>query len=90
VVIREELQGLYNSYKSLNRSEHFVPCGVVNEGAYEASCPKLVCVLRKPNDPDQHLGWRIDTFLEKQVKKGSSGQSIYRMWQACYFESLSR
>ncbi len=81
MVIREELQELYSSYKSLNPSEHFVPCGVVSEEAYEASCPKLVCVLKEPNDPDQHPGWRIDTFLEKQVKKGSSGQSIYRMWQ---------
>lgn len=89
MVIREELQELYNSYKSLNPNEHFVPCGVVNEEAYEASCPKLVCVLREPNDPDQHPRWRIDTFLEKQVKKGSIGQSISRMWQVVGIWSYS-
>lgn len=81
MVIRERLQELYNRYISQNPNEHFVPCGVINEEVYETSRPKLVCVLREPNDPDQHLGWRLDTFLEKQVKKGSSGQSIYPMWK---------
>lgn len=81
MVIRDRLRELYNRYISQNPNEHFVPCGVVNEEVYETSRPKLVCVLREPNDPNQHPGWRIDTFLEKQVKKGSSGQSIYPMWK---------
>jgi len=81
VVIREKLQELYDRYASQNPNEHFVPCGVVNEEAYRVSSPKLVCVLKEPNDPDQHRGWRIDTFLEKQVKKGSSGKPMYRMWK---------
>ena len=79
--IREELDRLYDNYRSLNPDEHFVPCGVVNDEAYQASCPKLVCILREPNDPDHNHGWRIDEFLAKQVKKGLAGQALYPMWQ---------
>lgn len=80
-MISEKLQGLYNSYKSLNPNEHFVPCGVVNEEAYESSSPKLVFVLKEPNDPRQTSGWSIVGFIQDQVKEGLSGRPIYPMWK---------
>lgn len=80
-MIPEKLQGLYNSYNSLNPNEHFVPCGVVNEEVYESSSPKLVFVLKEPNDPRQTPGWSLVRFLQDQVKKGLSGQPIYHMWK---------
>jgi len=81
VGIRQELDRLYDNCRSLNPGEHFVPCGVVNEEAYQASYPKLVYILREPNDPDHNPRWRIDEFLARQVEKGLAGQSIYPMWQ---------
>ena len=78
-VISKKLQELYKRYSSPN--EHLVPCGVVNQEAYGSSSPKLVCVLREPNDPEQTPGWTIVRFLQKQVEGGLRGQSIYPMWK---------
>lgn len=81
-MISEKLQELYELYKrQLSPNEHFVPCGVVDQEAYEASSPKLVFVLKEVNDPRQTPGWSMVGFLQDQVKQGLSGQRIYQMWK---------
>ncbi len=78
-MISEKLQELYTPY--LTGSEHFVPCGVVDEEAYLSSKPKLVLVLREVNDPEQKPDWSVVDFLRWQVNRGLKGDSIYPMWK---------
>lgn len=78
-MISERLQQLYTPY--LVGQEHFVPCGVVDEEAYLSSKPKLVLVLREPNDPDQKPGWSMVDFLQWQISRGLKGESIRPMWK---------
>lgn len=81
-MISEKLQELYELHKrQLSPNEHFVPCGIVDQEAYEASTPKLVFLLKEVNDPKQTPGWSMVGFLQDQVKRGLSGQSIYPMWK---------
>jgi hypothetical protein len=76
-VIVEKLKELYEQYSSSD--EHFVRCGVVNEEAYESRSPKLVFVLKEPNDPNHRLRSMVPT---NQVKRGLSGQTMFRIWKA--------
>ena len=83
-MISERLDELYERYKrQLPQNEHFVPCGVVNEEAYEASSPKLVFLLKEVNDPRQERGWSMVGFLRKQVERGLNGQPMEhpQTWQ---------
>ena len=82
-MISEKLQELYELHKrQLSPNEHFVPCGVVDQEAYESSTPKLVFLLKEVNDPKQTPGWSMVGFLQDQVKRGLSRQSIKPvMWK---------
>ena len=84
-MISERLQELYDQYSSLDA--HLVPegnfgcCGVVDEEKYESSTPKLVYVLKEPNNKRKRPKWSIPAFLQQQVSKGSCGKHIYHMWK---------
>jgi len=81
-VISEKLDELYERYKrQLPQNEHFVRCGIVNEEAYQASSPKLVFVLKEVNYPRPPPGWSMVGFLQGQVKRGLSRQSVHRTWE---------
>lgn len=82
-MVSKELEELYQRYCELYiaPNEHFVPCGVTNQEAYESSHPKLVFVLKEPNDPEQTPGWSIVGFLQRQVQSGLSDGHIYPIWK---------
>lgn len=54
-MISQKLEELYNQQSSPD--EHFVRCGVVNQEVYESDRPKLVFILKEPNDPEQKEDW---------------------------------
>ncbi|MFH0942236.1 MAG: hypothetical protein V1823_04360 [Chloroflexota bacterium] len=79
-MISGKLQELYDRYSSpdahLVPEGNFVSCGVVNDEAYDSSSPKLVCVLREPNDKKQSHNWLIPELLRQRIDKGKLG-----MWR---------
>jgi hypothetical protein len=84
-MISERLRELYNLYSS--PGAHLVPegnfgyCGVVDEEKYESNIPKLVCVLKEPNNKRKRPKWSIPEFLQQRVIKGSCGNNIFHMWK---------
>ncbi|MFA5316315.1 MAG: hypothetical protein WC369_02715 [Dehalococcoidales bacterium] len=92
-MISEKSKALYDKYSYPNA--HLVPkgnfadCGVTNEQLYESSSPKLVCILREPNDRKKKPRWSIPEFIQRQVNNGYNGKRIYHMWKELGFWSYA-
>jgi hypothetical protein len=84
-MISEKLKELYDRYSypdaRLVPEGNFAYCGVTNEPLYESSNPKLVCVLREPNNRKKRPKWSIPEFIQRQVNNGYGGKRIYHMWK---------
>jgi len=74
-MIQKKLNKLYQKY-SLH-AEHFVSCGLVNEDEYLNSKPRVVFLLKEPNDKERNSNWDLTDYINYCIEE----DKIQKMWK---------